>query len=82
MSWQEADWALDRLGIQARDAIVQEPLAALHRVFASPGDVADAAEHLVRHWHLPGGEYAGEWDQTGHLRAAIDAFRRRPTASH
>ncbi|MFM9633186.1 hypothetical protein [Streptomyces galilaeus] len=80
LSWQEADWAPDMLGIQSRDAIVQEPLAALHRVFASPSDVADAAQHLVHHWRLPGGEYPGEWDQAGHVRAAIDAFRRRPTA--
>ncbi|MFM9709094.1 hypothetical protein [Streptomyces galilaeus] len=77
VSRQEADWAPDRLGIRSRDAIVQEPL---RRVFASPGDVADAAQHLVRHWRLPGGEYTGEWDQAGRVRPAIDAFRRRPTA--
>lgn len=82
VSWQEADWASDRLGIQSRDAIVQEPFSALRRVFAAPGDVADAAEPLVCHWRLPGGEYAGEWDQAGHVRAVIDAFRRRPVERH
>ncbi|WP_369275798.1 hypothetical protein AB5J55_42875 [Streptomyces sp. R11] len=33
------------------------------------------AEHLVRNWRTPAGEYGAEWDQAPHVRATIERFR-------
>jgi hypothetical protein len=53
LPWKEADWAAGKLGIASREAYLKGPVAALHRVFASPDDVAEAAEQLLHRRHTP-----------------------------
>ncbi|WP_331752392.1 DUF6292 family protein [Streptomyces chartreusis] len=75
-NWEEdTGWSYARLGVGPSIATPTRPLAALHRVFASPADVAAVAEHLVRKGRMPTGEYGAEWDQAAHVRATIDRFR-------
>jgi hypothetical protein len=56
---------------------LKAPVTPLHRVFATPDDVADVAEGLVRHRRTPGGEYGAEWDGAAEVRAAIEKFHRQ-----
>ncbi|MFD0008247.1 hypothetical protein ACFVJ4_38495 [Streptomyces sp. NPDC127178] len=68
-------WSYALLGASPSIATPTQPLAALHRVFAAPDDVAAVAEHLVRNWRTPTGEYGAEWDQAPRVRATIERFR-------
>ncbi|WP_406410257.1 hypothetical protein [Streptomyces sp. NBC_01614] len=75
-NWEEdIGWSYALLGVSPSIATPTQPLAALHRVFAAPDDVAAVAEHLVRNWRTPTGEYGAEWDQATHVRATIERFR-------
>ncbi|WP_328884753.1 DUF6292 family protein [Streptomyces sp. NBC_00299] len=72
---EETGWAYALLGVGPSIATPPQPLAALHRVFAAPDDIAEVAEHLVRNWRTPTGKYGAEWDQAAQMRATIERFR-------
>ncbi|MGP4052964.1 DUF6292 family protein [Streptomyces sp. 2A115] len=72
---EETGWAYAYLGAVPSIATPPRPLAALHRVFAAPDDVAQVAERLVRNWRTPTGEYGAEWERAPHVRATIELFR-------
>ncbi|MGI5411089.1 DUF6292 family protein [Streptomyces chartreusis] len=75
-NWEEdTGWSYARLGVGPSIATPTQPLTALHRVFATPDDVAQVAEHLVCNGPTPTGEFGAEWDQAAHVRATIDRFR-------
>jgi hypothetical protein len=50
-----ASWSYAKLGPSISDVLLEAPVTPLHRVFATPGDVADVAEALVRHWRTSAG---------------------------
>ncbi|TPQ17610.1 DUF6292 family protein [Streptomyces sporangiiformans] len=78
LTWQDdTGWAYTFLG--PGHARPRKPLAALHRTFADPNDIADVADHLVLSRRLLSGERVREWSEASTVRAAIDAFRRWPT---
>jgi hypothetical protein len=60
-NWEEeTGWAYALLGVGPSIATPPRPLAALHRVFAAPDDAAQVAEHYMRTWRTPTGEYVAE----------------------
>ncbi|WP_404200432.1 hypothetical protein [Streptomyces tauricus] len=81
----DTGWAHSLLRPDAVGAIPRGPLTALHRVFATPHDIAQVAGALVsRRFHLYQGEHHGQWEQAAQVRTAIDAFHlavRAGTAS-
>lgn len=72
---EETGWSYAKLGPSPNDVLLTAPVTPLHRVFASPDDVAHVAEGLVRHWRTPDGEYGAEWDRALEIRTACEAFR-------
>ncbi|MFJ9714252.1 hypothetical protein [Streptomyces sp. NPDC101234] len=72
---EETGWSSALIGVSPEIATPSRPIAALHRVFAAPNDVAQIAEHLVHNRRTPTGEYGLEWDQAAHVRATIERFR-------
>ncbi|WP_314416200.1 hypothetical protein [Streptomyces sp. DSM 40484] len=74
--WQDdTGWAHSLLRPDAVGAIPRGPLTALHRVYATPDDVAVVVDALVsRRFHLYSGDHHQEWEQAVQVRAAIDAF--------
>ncbi|WP_406350193.1 DUF6292 family protein [Streptomyces sp. NBC_01597] len=75
-NWEEeTGWAYALLGVGPSIATPTRPLAALHRVFAAPDDVAQVAEDYVCTWRTPTGEYGAEWDGAPHVWDTIERFR-------
>ncbi|WP_369220591.1 DUF6292 family protein [Streptomyces sp. R39] len=72
---EETGWACALLGVGPSIATPTRPIAALHRVFATPDDVAEVAEQYVRTWRTPTSEYGAEWDGAPHVRDTIERFR-------
>ncbi|MFE9686797.1 hypothetical protein [Streptomyces sp. NPDC006285] len=71
----DTGWTHSLLRPDAAGAIPRGPLTALHRVFATPRDVAEVAGALVsRRFHRYRGDHHGEWEQAPQVRAAIAAF--------
>ncbi|MFJ8719658.1 DUF6292 family protein [Streptomyces violaceus] len=76
LAWDdETGWSYAKLGLSTHDVLLEGPLTPLHRVFASPEDVAAVAEGLVYRWRAPEGEYGAEWARAPEVRAAIEDFR-------
>jgi hypothetical protein len=71
---EETGWAYSLHGLNLRSG-VSRPLTVLHRVYATPGDVAAVAEQFVCHGRLPTGEYGAEWEEATHVRGVIERFR-------
>lgn len=62
-------WAHSLLRPDAVGAIPRGPLTALHRVFATPHDVAQVAGALVsRRFHLYQGDHHDQWEQAAQVR--------------
>ncbi|MFH8470606.1 hypothetical protein [Streptomyces sp. NPDC017991] len=71
----DTGWAHSLLRPDAVGAIPRGPLTALHRVYATPNDVAEVAGALVsRRFHHYNGDHHQEWELAPQVRAAIDAF--------
>ncbi|GHA70979.1 hypothetical protein GCM10010372_82580 [Streptomyces tauricus] len=71
----DTGWAHSLLRPDAVGAIPRGPLTALHRVYATPDEVAQVAGTLVsRRFHLYHGDHHQEWEQASQMRAAIDTF--------
>ncbi|WP_413754828.1 hypothetical protein [Streptomyces sp. MMBL 11-3] len=78
LTWRDdTGWSHALLRPNGGRAIPRGPLTALHRVYATPKDVADVAHALV---HQRFSRYArdahGEWERAHEVRTAIDAFRQ------
>ncbi|MER5602906.1 DUF6292 family protein [Streptomyces sp. NPDC002265] len=72
---EETGWAYALIGPGARATGPPRHVDALHHAFATPEDVAEVADRLVRVWRRPHGEYSAEWEHAAQTRAAIKAFR-------
>ncbi|MGV9503535.1 DUF6292 family protein [Streptomyces sp. NPDC003642] len=72
----ETGWSYAKLGLKTDDVLLEAPITSLHRVFASPHDVADIAHGLVGSWRTPQGEYGAEWHGASQARTAIEELRR------
>jgi hypothetical protein len=76
LKWDdETGWSYAKLGLRTDDVLLDAPIAPLHRVFASPDDVADVAHGLVNSWRTPRGEHGAEWDGASQTRTAIENLR-------
>ncbi|MFE9446509.1 hypothetical protein ACFYO2_48325 [Streptomyces sp. NPDC006602] len=73
---EETGWAYALTGPSTSDILEKKPAAPLHRIFATPQDVAEMAGRMVRGRHRPSGEYRGEWEQAPMAREAIEVYRR------
>jgi hypothetical protein len=74
LKWDdETGWSYAKLGLETDDVLLEAPL---HRVVASPDDVADVAHGLVGSWRTPQGEYGAEWERASQARTAIENLRR------
>ncbi|WOT40577.1 DUF6292 family protein [Streptomyces coeruleorubidus] len=77
LTWDDdTGWSYAKLGPSTHDVLLEAPVTPLHRVFADPGDVAEVADGLVRHWRTSDGDYGTEWDEASGVRNAIEALRR------
>lgn len=77
LDWEERKgWYYALTGLNPHDVILYSVLPALHTPIAAPEEVADIAEHLVRHRRLPDKEFWTEWDGAREIRAAACDFRR------
>ncbi|MFE9687807.1 hypothetical protein [Streptomyces sp. NPDC006285] len=71
----DTGWSHSLLRPDTVGAVPRGPLTALHRVFATPHDVADVVGALVtRRCHRYAGDHHEEWAQAPQVRAAIDTF--------
>ncbi|MFF8931573.1 hypothetical protein ACF1AO_30395 [Streptomyces longwoodensis] len=75
---EETGWAYALVGLAQDQVILAGQVDALHRIYAAPEEVAEVAEHMVRTWRRPAGDFHQEWEQAARTRAAIDAFRQPP----
>ncbi|MEU5116643.1 hypothetical protein AB0G64_34720 [Streptomyces longwoodensis] len=77
LAWEEeTGWEYALVGLAQDQVIITGQVDALHRIYAAPEDVAEVAEHMVRTWRRPAGDFHQEWEQAAQTRTAIDAFRR------
>jgi hypothetical protein len=77
LSWDDdTGWSYAKLGTSTADVLLDAPVVPLHRIFATPHDIAAVAEQLVHHWRTPDGEYGAEWDRAREVRTALSEFRR------
>jgi hypothetical protein len=77
LAWEEeTGWEYALVGLAQDQVILAGQIDALHRVYAAPEEVAEAAEHMVRTWRRPAGDFHEEWEHAARTRAAIEVFRQ------